>query len=155
MAIRRTETVERSSALIHALVGMKAGTSSPDAIRELLARVLEAAGLDHDQRVEVLGGALVAEAVRPYWEAGHGPIDAHVELRRDDAELADVIEALSPVLLARAEAKDVAREALRAIELLLEREPIRDVKAPEMGVAPQPPSAPAKPQSDGQFQLFG
>ncbi len=135
---------------------MKAGVSSPEMIRDLLARVLEAAGLDHDQRVEVLGGALVAEAVRPYWEAGHAPVDAHIELRRNDAELADVIEALSPVLLARAEAKDVARAAVRAIELLLVGEPMREVRRPEMGVGPRPPSAPVplEPGSDEQLELF-
>lgn len=93
--------------------------TSPESVRALLAQLLDSAGLDHDQRVEVLGGALVAEAVRPYWEAGHSPDDAHKLLRIRDGELADAVEALSPVLLGRAEARETAHDALRAIDEML------------------------------------
>lgn len=163
MATRRSQTLETSSALIHALLGMKAGTSTPESIRALFAQVLEASGLDHDQRVEVLGGALVAEAVRPYWEAGHGAEDAHQQMRRNDAELADVIEALSPVLLARAEAKGVARELLREVESLLSDILPAPVPAPDP--IPEPPAIATEaftpvrhddpPADGGQFSLFG
>ncbi|HXU23286.1 MAG TPA: hypothetical protein VN697_04580 [Tepidiformaceae bacterium] len=92
---------------------------SPDALRAVLTRLLDLSGLDYDQRVELLGGALVAEAVRPYWISGHSPRAAHDLLRRHDGELADVVETLSPVLLARAEARDEAREAINRLEALL------------------------------------
>ena len=95
--------------------------ASLEAVRELVSGLLDAAGLSYDQRVEVLGGALVAEAVRPYWEAGSSADDAHDLLRRNDDELADVVESLSPVLLGRAEARVEAHQALAEIEALLGR----------------------------------
>ena len=95
--------------------------ASLETVRELVSGLLDAAGLDYDQRVEVLGGAFVAEAVRPYWEAGNSADDAHDLLRRNDDELADVVESLSPVLLGRAEARVEAHQALAEIEALLAR----------------------------------
>ncbi|MGH2633854.1 MAG: hypothetical protein ACRDG3_10630 [Tepidiformaceae bacterium] len=92
---------------------------SPEAVRELLERLLDASGLDYDQRVEVLGGALVAESVRPYWLSGNSADAAHELLRRHDGELADVVETLSPVLLARAEARDDARKAVELVQAML------------------------------------
>lgn len=157
MATRRSQTLEQSSSLIHALLGMKTGTSTPESIRALFAQVLETAGLDHDQRVEVLGGALVAEAVRPYWEAGHGAEDAHQQMRRNDSELADVIEALSPVLLARAEAKGVARELLREVESLLnDLLPASNMEPEAVAGNDVPQPTRDEPLVDGgQFSLFG
>jgi hypothetical protein len=87
-------------------------------MRELLSKLLDAVRLDYDQRVELLGAVLVSEAVRPYWEAGHAPDEAHDLLRRHDEELADVVEALAPMLLGRAEARDEARLAVHAVEAL-------------------------------------
>jgi hypothetical protein len=92
---------------------------SPDALRAVLTRLLDLSGLDYDERVELLGGALVEEAVRPYWSSGHSARASHDLLRRHDGELADVIETLSPVLLARAEARDEARAAITVLEALL------------------------------------
>lgn len=96
---------------------------SPEAVRELLERLLDVTGLDYDQRVELLGGALVAECVRPYWLPGNSPEAAHGLLRRRDDELAEMVESVAPVLLARAEARDEARQALALIESLLDIKP--------------------------------
>ena len=100
-------------------VGANLHLASLEAVRELVSELLDAAELDYDQRVEVLGGALVAEAVRPYWEAGNSADDAHDLLRRNDDELADVVESLSPVLLSRAEGRVEAHRALAEIQSLL------------------------------------
>ena len=85
---------------------------SPDAVRDLFTRLLGVTRLDHDQRVELAGAMLVTEAVRPYWDAGHDAHDAHARLRERDAEIADVVEALSAVLLGRAEAREEAQHAV-------------------------------------------
>jgi hypothetical protein len=82
---------------------------TPEQARALISRLLDATGLDYDQRVEVLGGSLVSEAVRPYWESGLSATEAHGRLAGNDPELAEVVEAVSTVLLARAEAQDDAR----------------------------------------------
>ena len=88
--------------------------------RVLIAQLLDATGLDYDQRIEVLGGALVSEAVRPYWESGSTADEAHERLCRNDSELAEVVESVSTVLLARAEAQDDARTIIRFLEAKLQ-----------------------------------
>lgn len=93
---------------------------SPEEVRALIEELLEAAGLDYDEQVEALGGAFVSEAVRPYWVAGRSAGEAHELLRRGDAEVADMVEALSPVLLGRAEARATARRAVDAAAELLQ-----------------------------------
>ena len=85
-------------------------------VRALITELLDAAGLDRDERVEVLGGALVTEAVRPYWNDGCGADEAHEALLVDDAELGDVVEAISPMLLGRAEARDESRRIINELE---------------------------------------
>ena len=92
---------------------------SSEQARALISRVLDATGLDYDQRVEVLGGALVAEAVRPYWESGLTPEEAHERLWSNDLELAEVVEGVSTVLLERAEAQDDARAIIGFLEAQL------------------------------------
>lgn len=122
MPTRRTPARPRSIALIEtAILGLNARPTSPEAVRALISYLFDVAGLDYDQRVEVLGCAFVAEAVRPYWEEGHGAEDAHDLLRVHDDELAEAVEALSPVLLGRAEAHTQAEQALREIDVLLGR----------------------------------
>ena len=123
MSSRRDQTDLRSAASLDVLLAAlrasgRAHSLSAERVREMIIRLLDVAGLDYDQRVEVLGGALVTEAVRPFWEAGYGPDDAHRSLRKRDAELADIVEALSPVFLARAEARDEAQCALAEVETL-------------------------------------
>jgi hypothetical protein len=80
-------------------------------------------GLDYDQRVELLGGMFVTEAVRPYWVAGHSADDAHSLLCARDAEIADVVEALAPVLLGRAEARGDAQRAVAEVTSLIGSNP--------------------------------
>jgi hypothetical protein len=90
-----------------------------DQARDLISRVLDAMGIDYDQRIEVLGGSLVSEAVRPYWESGLSAAEAHNRLGCNDPELAEVVEGVSTVLLARAEAQDDARALIGFLETQL------------------------------------
>lgn len=96
-----------------------ARSSSAEDVRALVVALLDAAGLDRDQRVELLGGALVTEAVRPYWAEGMTAAEAHAELQVDDPELSEAVEALSPMLLGRAHAREESRQAIHALETLL------------------------------------
>lgn len=91
----------------------------PSEVGDFIAAILDAAGLDRDARVEVLGGALVTEAVRPYWEAGCSADEAHEQLQVDDPELAEVVEAISPALLGRAEARIDGAAAVDVFQSLL------------------------------------
>jgi hypothetical protein len=61
---------------------------SADDILSALADMFRASGLAHDERVQLLGGAFVTEALRPYWTDGVTPVQAHERLRVDDPELA-------------------------------------------------------------------
>ena len=119
MATSRPAVNSATSPVIRALQTMQPGNCSAESVRALISTLLDAAGLDYDQRVDVLGGALIAEAVRPYWEAGHSAEAAHELLRAQDEELADMVEAVSPVLLARAEAQVQAQDALAEVSALL------------------------------------
>lgn len=92
------------------------GPWTPEQVRGLISRLLDATGIDYDQRVEVLSGTLVSEAVRPHWEAGLTADEAHDRLCRNDPELAEVVEMVSTVLLARVEAQDEARAMIGFLE---------------------------------------
>lgn len=104
----------RTQLLLHV-----ARSCSSNEVRVLLSELLEAAGLDRDERVEVLGGALVTEAVRPYWDNGMSANAAHAELQVDDPELSEAVEAISPMLLGRARAREESNDAIRELEQLL------------------------------------
>lgn len=119
MAASRPAVNTATLPVIKALQAMQPGSCTAESVRALISNLLDAAGLDYDQRVDVLGGALIAEAVRPYWEAGHDAESAHELLRSQDEELADMVEAVSPVLLARAEAQYQALDALAEVNALL------------------------------------
>ena len=123
MNSRRDQADLRTAASVDVLLAAlrasgRAHSLSAERVREMIVRLLDVAGLDYDQRVDVLGGALVTESVRPFWEAGHAPADAHRSLRKRDPELADIVEALSPVLLARVESRVEAQRALAEVETL-------------------------------------
>ncbi len=85
-------------------------------VRALITELLDAAGLDRDERVELLGGALVTEAVRPYWDEGRSAEDAHAALQIDDPELSEAVEAVAPMLLGRAEAREESQRLILDIE---------------------------------------
>lgn len=106
-----------------ALAKMLTGTpdASVDQLSALVCGILEAAGIPADRRVEVLGGALVTEAVRPHWSSATAAETAHEALRSADPELAEAVEALSVLLLGRAETRETARAAISALEDLLLR----------------------------------
>lgn len=107
----------RASALAKMLT--RADGVSPDQLSSLVCGLLDAAGLTPDQRIEVLGGAFVSEAVRPHWAEDARAEDAHESLRASDEELADAVEALAQVLLGRAESRDEARAALAELDRML------------------------------------
>jgi hypothetical protein len=91
----------------------------PEQLSEAIQGLLDRSDLSSEERVQVLGGALVLEALRPYWGDGRTPADAHALLRRDDPELADAIESIAPMLLGRAQAQEDAQAALDAVNALL------------------------------------
>ncbi len=93
----------------------------PGQLSDAIHSLLDGAGLPAEERVQALGGALVLEALRPYWGDGRTPADAHALLRRDDPELADAIEAIAPMLLGRAQAQQDAVAALDAVNDMLRR----------------------------------
>ena len=87
---------------------------------EIVQRALVEAGYEAGDCVDVLGGAFVAAAVRRYWAEGLSAAEAHERLCAEDPELARAIEALAPLLLDRAEARDQREAAVAAVELLLD-----------------------------------
>jgi len=107
------------SAIAARSLSLVARSLSSDGLRGLIAGLLDSASLSRDERVELLGGLLVSEAVRPYWESGMDADAAHQALRATDPELADAVEAVSPMLLGRAEAHEDARLAIVELERLL------------------------------------
>lgn len=91
---------------------------SADDVLGALAELFRATGLTHDERVHLLGGAFVTEALRPYWIDGVTPIEAHELLRAEDPELAAMIEAIAPMLLGRTEAREEGAAAVAWVESL-------------------------------------
>lgn len=98
---------------------MDSHRADPERVADIIGRLLRESGLSSEDRVQLLGGALVVEALRPYWTDGRTPEQAHLALHAADAELADAVEALAPVLLGRAEVRAEAGAAIEAIEALL------------------------------------
>lgn len=88
-------------------------------LAEAIAAILDETPLRMDDRVQLLGGALVMEALRPFWTDGRTPLEAHERLRAHDPELADAIEAIAPMLLGRAEVREASEAAISAVEALL------------------------------------
>lgn len=91
----------------------------PLPLSDALRAVLDQSAATLDDGVELLAGALVVEALRPYWRSDRSATEAHAALRRADAELADVVEAIAPVLLARLECREESVRAVAAVEHLL------------------------------------
>lgn len=91
----------------------------PDDVAKQIHALLDRAALDVDDRTRLLAGALVIEALRPYWRRGVSAAAAHAALRSDDPELADCIEAIAPALFGRLQAREAARDAIAAAESLL------------------------------------
>ena len=88
-------------------------------VGEAMSTLIDETSLSHEDRVQLLGNALVMEALRPFWVDGRSPGEAHRLLRGNDPELADAVEALAPMLLGRAEARDDAQRAVAEVEGLL------------------------------------
>lgn len=105
--------------LKRALLRLDLRSGTPDQIGTAIEVMLDEADLPAARRVELLGGLIVVEALRPYWKRGRTPQEAHESLRRDDPELAEAIEALAPMLLGRAQAREDAAAAIDAFEAML------------------------------------
>ncbi len=115
-ARRPSQRTPAVAALDAAIAGIGRGGWTSEQARALIARLMDATGLDYDQRVDALGGALVSEAVRPHWESGLTAGEAHDRLCRNDSELAEVVESVATMLLGRAEAQDEARAMIAFVE---------------------------------------
>ena len=107
----------RASAIARMLTGAQG--ASTDHLSALVCGLLDAAGLTPEQRIDVLGGAFVSEAVSPHWKSGASAMEAHDALRVADEELADAVEAVAQVLLGRAESREEARDALAELNRML------------------------------------
>lgn len=105
--------------LKRALLRLDLRSGTPDQIGTAIEVMLDEADLPATRRVELLGGLVVVEALRPYWKHGRTPQEAHEALRHDDPELAEAIEALAPMLLGRAQAREDAAAAIDAFEAML------------------------------------
>jgi hypothetical protein len=101
------------------LLAMDLSKANPATVADAMATLLDGTTLSNEERVQLLGNALVMEALRPHWVDGRSPSEAHRLLRSSDPELADAVEALAPMLLGRAEALDDARHAVAEAEDLL------------------------------------
>jgi hypothetical protein len=101
------------------LLAMDLGNADLATAGEAISLLLNETSLGQDDRVQLLGNALVMEALRPFWVDGRSPGEAHRLLRAADPELADAVEALAPMLLSRAEARDVAERAVAEAQALL------------------------------------
>lgn len=119
MAASEPRRRARRSSTRSALLRLDLRHGSADQLAALLEQVFQESPLDAQERVQLLGGALVMEALRPYWGADRSPHEAHEALRRHDPELARVIEAIAPMLLGRVEAQEEGRAAVEAVEALL------------------------------------
>jgi len=122
MAASQPQRSSARSSTRSALLPLDLRHGNANQLAALLEEVFEESPLDAQQRVQLLGGALVMEALRPYWGADRSPHDAHDALRRADAELALVIEAIAPMLLGRVEAQEAGLAAIEAVEALLSRD---------------------------------
>ena len=90
-----------------------------ETVAELLSVIFDTVSLSREDRVQLLGSALVMEALRPHWVDGNSPGTAHRLLRASDPELAATVESIAPMLLSRAESRENARKAVKAVEELL------------------------------------
>ncbi|MDA0257035.1 MAG: hypothetical protein O3C25_04750 [Chloroflexi bacterium] len=89
-------------------------------IAHALSSALGRSKLRWDERVQLAGGLFVAESLSPYWCAGRTPAEAHELLREAEPEVADAVEAIAPMLLSRVMTQAEARDAVRAVEQLIE-----------------------------------
>ena len=99
----------------------KLGQYPPFELAKSVSELLDTLPVDWADRIQVIGGALVVEALRPVWDDAGSADDAHARLRRRDPDLADAIERLAPLLLGRYEARQEGLAAIQAVEDLLRR----------------------------------
>lgn len=98
----------------------RAGLYPPFEVAKSVSALLDGLPVDWSERIQVIGGALVVEALRPVWAESESAEEAHAKLRLLDPELAGAIETLAPLLLGRYEAREEGRAAIAAVEELLQ-----------------------------------
>lgn len=96
------------------------GSEIERGVQEVL-RLVAALGIESEQLVRVLGSAMVAAAVAPFWVEGESAGDAHSRLTAQDPELAAVVDAIAPMLYSRELGARTAAQALAEVESLLGR----------------------------------
>jgi hypothetical protein len=89
-------------------------------LAKVITGLLDQSALTIEERVELLGASFVTEALSPFWVHGRSASEAHEMLRGHDPELADAVEAIAPMLLGRAHAKQEGGEAVDAVEAMLQ-----------------------------------
>ena len=125
MATRKNRNPTSQLSLDDALAALASrrgdGKSAPIEQAQRISESLDPLELDWNNRIQIIGGAFVLEALRPVWPEAENSADAaHALLRRRDPELADAVEALAPMLLGRHTAAVEAGWAVEAIERMLE-----------------------------------
>lgn len=103
--------ISREPGAANRRIRMDLGQASPEQLLDLISQLMDVAGLDREERIELLGKALVTEIVEPFWDGTRTPDEAHAALRETDPSLAGTVEAIAPVLYGRA--------AVSAVEDLL------------------------------------
>ena len=94
---------------------------APFDLAKKVSSSLDGMGLSWEDRIQLIGGAFVVEALRPVWNECGGSADAAVALLRSrDPELADAVKALAPMLYGRHEAGRTAADAIDEVERLLQ-----------------------------------
>ena len=95
------------------------GAYPPFEVAKSVSALLDALPVEWAERIQVIGGALVMEALRPVWAESASAEEAHAKLRLRDPELAEAIETLAPLLLGRYESREEGKAAIAAVEDLL------------------------------------
>ena len=98
----------------------RAGQYPPFEVAKSVSALLDSLPVDWADRIQMIGGALVVEALRPVWAESASADEAHAKLRLRDPELADAIETLAPLLLGRYQAREEGKAAIAAVEALLQ-----------------------------------
>jgi hypothetical protein len=95
------------------------GQYPPFEVAKSESELLDSLPVDWAERIQVIGGALVVEALQPVWAESASADEAHAKLRLRDPELASAIEGLAALLLGRYEARAEGKAAVEAVEELL------------------------------------
>ena len=128
MAQRPQHSSQAQLSLDEALQRLSAAANDRDATpfdhAGAISETLDGLPLSWEERIQVIGGAFVLEALRPLWDAcGGSADDAHALLRSRDPELAHAVESLAPMLYGRHTAAQEGVAAVDEVQRLIESSP--------------------------------